>query len=1059
MKFFQATHSVLLASLVCTSFIQAATASLPEQNDLFEVKIRPLLVTHCIRCHGETKQEASLKLSTHDGVLKGGESGPIIVPGQPLKSRLLEALRYESLEMPPSGQLDDHVIQAVEHWILRGAPWPENVVLVPANPITAKDHDWWCYQPVTQPQIPSLSEPVEEWCQNEIDYFVKAKLISQKISPSPRASPLTLLRRIHYAITGLPPDDHILVSTKNGTTLQDPEAVTQLVDDLLDQQSYGEHQARFWLDLVRYADSDGYRADHKRPQAKQYRDYIIASFNNDKPYDRFIMEQLAGDEIDPGNRDAVIGTMFLRHWIYEWNQRDVEGQWEKILDDLTETTADVFLAQSIRCARCHDHKFDPLLQKDYYRLRSFFAAFLPNESRPIADLDVLAKHVEQQQLWERATASIRRRLDTIERPLLLKHATGQKPEMFPPKIQAMLAKNPMDRTPYEHQIVAMASRQFELHPEKLKEFLEKDAQEQRQQLLKTLSSYDRLKPEPLPTQAFVASDVGTVAPAMFIPESSASSPINPGFPTLFSPAAAVITPTPRVLSTTGRRTALARWIANTSNPLTARVLINRIWQQHFGRGLSASTNDLGHLGVAPSHPDLLDWLATWFMKEGWSIKKLHRLILTSATYHQTSNRKPDKHIATIDSDNTLLWRMNPRRLSGEEFMDSVLNASGLISPNSSKQRAIYRPVLRNKPDPILAALDLPDRVQPAGKRHQTTTPTQALLFSNGNWLQDQTQNITRTLRSTSDIEFINTLHRRLFSRPPSKNEMVESKNFIRAYETLVSHQPRHLEDTHLDVMPALQEASQTPAVRFGSEADLSIHFDTTDNLPTSHFTVQAHILLRSLFKDAKVRVIASTWTGDPKQPGWSFGITSTKSRYKPRNLILQLVGKTDDGENIHYEVIPSNLHLELNQPYFVAVSVDLADRSENGITFFLRKLGKNNSTSQKAHVPHEVTRFIQTGQPLRLGRRGDAHRWDGLIADFKLSAATLSEHDIASETHRNPVLHWQFRNATAIGQDISGQNNHAVVDHDTHQQLPPHDQARAALLHAFFNTNEVLYID
>ncbi|MEO1992943.1 MAG: DUF1549 and DUF1553 domain-containing protein, partial [Pirellulales bacterium] len=663
------------------------------------------------------------------------------------------------------------------------------------------------------------------------------------------------------------------------------------------------------------------------PHAKEYRDYVIQSFNDDKPYDRFIMEQLAGDEIDPGNREAIIGTMFLRHWIYEWNQRDVEGQWQKILDDLTETTADVFLAQSIRCARCHDHKFDPLLQKDYYRLQSFFAAFLPTESKPVADLDTLTTYVEQLKRWEHATASIRRRLDTIERPLLLKHATGQKPEMFPPKIQDMLAKNPMERTPYERQIVAMASRQFEFHPEKIDQFLDDDTKAERQQLLTTLSSYDSLKPDPLPTQPFVAGDVGTIAPAIFIPESSAAASIAPGFPTLFSPDAAVIEPASAVLSTTGRRTALARWITDSSNPLTARVLVNRIWQQHFGTGLSASTNDLGHLGVAPSHPELLDWLAAWFMQEGWSIKKLHRLILTSATYHQTSKRKPDKHIASIDANNTLLWRTNPRRLSGEEFMDSILVTTGIVSKDSSKNRAIYRKVLRNKPDPILAAFDLPDRIQSAGKRHRTTTPTQALLLSNGAWLQEQAHAITQKLQATSDTEFIETVHRRLFSRPPTKNEISKSKTFIDAYETLVPPQPHHPGDTHLVVMPKSNAASKTHAVRFGSESDLSIHFDTPESLPTSHFTIQARILLYSLFKDAKVRVIASTWNGDAKQPGWSLGVTSTKSRYKPRNLILQVVGKTEDGENIHYEVIPSNLHIELDKPYFVAVSVDLTDRS------------------------------------------------------------------------------------------------------------------------------------
>lgn len=646
--------------------------------------------------------------------------------------------------------------------------------------ISVEDHAWWAYQPITDPPVPEVHD--DGWCRNEIDRFVLARLAQKDIRPAPQAEPWQLRRRVHFAVTGLPPDASLWATTR-----RENEGYEKLVDALLDHPAYGENQARFWLDLVRYADSDGYKADHLRPDAHLYRDYVIRSFNADKPYDRFIVEQLAGDELDPGNRDALIATMYLRHGIYEYNQRDVELQWQAILNDITETTADVFLAQGLKCARCHDHKFDPLLQRDFYRLKAFFAAYQPREDMPVADLAARTAHFKKLRAWQEATAEIRRRLHNIERPVLLRHATGEGFDKFVETIRSMISKRPSERTPYEHQIASLASRQFELHPAKLGEWLEPELEAQRQRLRARLAEFDEMKPAPLPTIGFVAGDVGPVAPPTFIPDAPRQTPVAPGVPTILDPAPAQIIPPPAALQSTGRRTALARWIADRANPLTARVIVNRIWQQHFGRGLVETTSDFGQLGEPPSHPKLLDWLASRFTEDGWSLKKLHRRILTSATYQQTTLRPIDARLAKLDPDNKLLWRMNSRRLTGEEIYDTLLSASHELKEQG---RAIYQPLRRNQIHPLLAAFDMPDRIRSCSKRYQTTTPSQALFLTNGAWARERARKMARRFASQGDGTFVQSIYQTFFGREADQRESTMAADFLAAYyESMTCDKP------------------------------------------------------------------------------------------------------------------------------------------------------------------------------------------------------------------------------------------------------------------------------
>ena len=1035
-----------LAILLLFPFTLSAAELSRADEELFEVHVRPVLVKNCIGCHGQAKQEGALRLTTLPEMMRGGDSGAAIVPGKPEESLLIEAIRYESYEMPPEKQMDQKTIDGLVKWVKAGAPWPAGVVLRPLSNITDEDRQWWCIQPIADPEVPKVDD--KGWCRNEIDHFIYARLAKEGVKPAREAAPAKLARRVHFALTGLPPDAAVMAEAQ-----QNEQFYNALVDRLLESPAYGENQARLWLDLVRFAESDGYRADGFRPHAHQYRDYVIASFNEDKPYDRFITEQLAGDEVDPGNRDAVIGTMFLRHWIYEHNQRDVEKQWQEILSDITETTGDVFMAQGMKCARCHDHKFDPILHEDYYRMKAFFAAFQPVEKYPVADLEKRTAYSEQMKAWEAATEDIRKELHEIESGPLLQHATREGFDKFIVEIRKMISKRVVDRTPYEQQIASLAARQFDLHPDKLPEWLDEKTEARRQELRKRLAEYDSMKPAPLPTQPFVATDVGPQAPPTYVGDDAENKAVEPGFLTILADKPATITPTPTALQTTGRRSALARWLTGPKNPLTARVMVNRIWQQHFGKGLVETASDFGHLGQPPSHPELLDWLASRFIEDGWSIKSIHRRILTSAAYRQTSLRAPDEKLQRIDPTNKLIWRVNPRRLTGEELIDTVLTASGELK---SKKRAVYKTIRRNKLDPVMALFDYPDRIRSVGKRHQTTTSMQALLLTNGSWANERAAAMAGKLAGQSDADFVRDAYLPLLSREPSAEELSQATQFLQAYAALSPDETAKGAESLLVKMPG----TGNQAVNFQAKKLPKLTARPSDSFPDGDFTIEAVVLLRSLYPDASVRTIAAHWDNNHRHVGWSFGVTSTKSAYKPRNLILQLIGNTnDDQEPHHYEVVASNLRPELNKPYYLAASVSLRDTSEKGITFYMKDLSRKDSVMQTAKVPHEVVEGIRSNINLSIGGRLGHHSWDGPIDWVRLHNRALLAEEIADSTAGKPVGDWQFESADQLGYDTSEYANHLSVQSGDLQLKTPRDYARIALIHTLLNSNELLYVD
>ncbi len=1033
----------------------------PEQIKLFETHARPVLVAHCLKCHGPDKQKGKLRIDSLQALLAGGESGPAIVPGKPDQSLLIEAVRRESFEMPPDEELGNEAIEGLVAWIQAGAPWPggPEYAIRPQPKITDEDRQWWCFQPIADPPVPPHDG---QWVKNDIDPFILRQLSAQGLAPNSPADRLALMRRAYFDLTGLPPTPEEVAAFQADDS---PTAYEALVDRLLESPRYGEHWARHWLDLVRYADSDGYRQDAFRPEAYRYREYVIRSFNDDKPYDRFVTEQLAGDEVDPGSRDAQIATMFLRHWIYEFNQRDVETQWQAILNDVTETTSDVLLGMGMGCARCHDHKFDPLLQKDYYRLQAFFAPLFPRDDQAVATLEERMAFNKQQQAWERQTADIRRKLFEIENPVLLKHAGGQGFDKFVDEIKAMMRKRDTEREPYEQQIATLAARQLEFDRKKLPEQLNDDQKARWEALQKQLAEFEALKPKPLATVAFVASDVGSAAPPTFIPDDPDKTPIEPGFLTILDPAPAEIIPPHESLQSTGRRTALARWITDPRNPLTARVIVNRIWQQHFGRGLVATTSDFGRLGEPPSHPELLDWLASRFVAEGWKLKSLHRLIMTSATYRQAATVPAGSKALTVDPKNRLLWRMNRKRLSAEQLRDSMLFVSGDLDASmggasvdaSKPRRSIYTKIMRNKLDDLLTSFDAPDSIRSTDERNQTTTSTQALLMINGAWPLARAKSWAGRLQklSSSDRDVVATAFLAAYGRPATPAEIAEALAFLNGAGEGTS-------DPEQTVMSAAIPGRAGQAIDLDpASLSKSIIVDNSDVLPSGDFTIEAVIYLRSLYPDATVRTIVSQWNDNNKHPGWSLGVTSQKSRYEPRNLILQLVGDPQQG-GAGYEVIASNLRPELNKPYYVAVSVKIGDTTETGVTFYMKDLFEEQAELQSAGVKHKVTDHYRSDVPVVLGGRHGStrHYWDGLLDDVRISNKALTQDQLLiSDPSSNAATVGFFQFEPSLGLLADSSPSQLAARMSTTQPTTRREQALVDFCHVLLNSNEFLYLD
>jgi hypothetical protein len=638
-------------------------------KEFFIQKVQPLLQQKCFGCHGEDKDgiEGELDMSTREGLLKGGESAkPSLVPGQPEKSPMYLAIlrQDDDFKMPPKDRnaLSKDEIEIVRQWILSGAPW----ATAPTNGATKpkwsyKAEDIWAFQPVKKVSVPKIAKPKSQ-IKNPIDAFISEKLVEKNLQSAPRADKVTLIRRATFDLTGLPPtpkeiDD--FVSDKSA------EAFDKVIERLLASPRYGEQWARHWLDVVRYADTDGFSNDYERPNAWRYRDYVIRSFNSDKPYDQFVAEQIAGDEIDSNDPEKLIATGMLRMGPWEQTAMSVAAVTRQLfLDDVTASIGATYLGLTTGCAKCHDHKFDPIPTKDYYRLQSCFAP-TQFESRKV---DFLAN--ENTKGFEKETERVKSGLKSNKEKLKV---IRQKREAA---VQEFLKEKGL---------------------KDLKDLPEKDRPQKdfgltsvdlgEEKAIRKRIEYYEHELDRFQAKAFSVSSGGL--------EKKIKTPVINILVggALESPGEAV---TPGLLSVVynsddsknpsdwntipqtdeGRRLKLAEWIASSENPLTARVMVNRIWQYHFGKGIVGTPNNFGKMGKRPTHPELLDWLADYFVGHKWSIKEMHRLIMKSEAYQQSATPVDAKLSKKNDPENNLYSHFIPRRLTAEELRDGILLVSG-----------------------------------------------------------------------------------------------------------------------------------------------------------------------------------------------------------------------------------------------------------------------------------------------------------------------------------------------------------------------------------------------
>ncbi|HEX6986274.1 MAG TPA: DUF1549 and DUF1553 domain-containing protein [Planctomycetaceae bacterium] len=687
--------------------------------------------------------------------------------------------------------------------------------------ITDAEREHWAFRPVVRPAVPAAGHAA-----TPVDTFVLARLESQGLSLSPEADRRTLLRRLKLDLLGLPPTPEEVEAFVSDPA---PDAYERVVERYLASPRYGERWGRHWLDLVRYADTDGYNADGDRPLAHRYRDYVVRAFNANLPYDRFVREQIAGDELYPESEDALVATGYLRLWPDEHNASDVHKARQDALNDITGNVGSVFLGLTIACAQCHDHKFDPILQTDYYELQAYFAGVLPQNQVPVGPADELRRYEKALAEWERQSDPVRSELYELEAGAKRK-AGHVKRLKFPADVLEAIDTRPEDRTTRQRQLAWWAERQVdgEIKPDELEKHFSETERARREELRAKLAELERAKPQPpghVTAMAVVDSPAGPAESYLLLTGSydTAFDEVRPKGLTVLEPVstAAEAVPVPRPGSS-GRRAALAAWLTDPANPLPARVMVNRIWQGHFGKGLVEAANDFGVQTPEPTHPDLLDWLAAEFVDSGWDVKALHRLIVTSATYRQSSAiadfglRIADSSQVdpqSLDPENTLLWHFPRRRLEAEAIRDSLLFVSGGLademygpgvrpelppgfttgqawkvteSPQDRNRRSVYVYAKRNLPHPFLAAFDLPDMFESCGGRVTTTTAPQALALLNDRQVLAAAETLAARLLATEDsldpAPIVERAFRTALGRPPAAEEIDAALTFLREQE-------------------------------------------------------------------------------------------------------------------------------------------------------------------------------------------------------------------------------------------------------------------------------------
>jgi hypothetical protein len=774
-------YLLILVAFALPHSLAAAESDLPSQAI-------GILSKNCYSCHAGTVAIAGLKLDNPADL-----ADEIIVPGKPADSRLWLMINGKGRAMmPPAGKMSAADLNVIKAWIEAGAKWPQAKAGTPAAA-----SKWWAFQKPKVHIPPVLNAP---FVNNEVDRFVLAKLNEKGFQPAPAASRAAFIRRLSFNLHGLPPaltDVEAFVNDKS------PDAYEKLVDRMLASKHYGEKWGKHWLDLVRYGDTGGFEQDPYMLYAWRYRDYVIDSFNADKPYDRFVKEQIAGDELfeDPA---AQQGTGYYtvgpnRDMLYK--VEDINRV--ETLTDYVDTTSSVFLGLTTGCARCHDHKYDPIPQKDYYRMQAIFAPFQKtrvflhyNNARGYD----LSENTRTFKLYDIGTE-----LASIKKPYFEK-MKAERLAKLGAEVEAAFATDEEQRSPqqkvlFERYNKSVSPRDDEIWPilnDRDKDRLDKA----KSRLLSLYGSYGTGPFSPGLT------DVGRESPKTFVPGKGTpfGEEVKPGFLTALG--GGDIPEPPLDSLTTQRRKALAEWLASPENPLTARVMVNRVWQFHFGRGLVATSSDYGMRGAAPSHPELLDWLTQRFIADGWSLKKLHKLILLSSTYRQQAESNPASaaKVREQDPDNIFLSHFNRRRLEAEEVRDAVLSASGQLNAKmygvpvvpelapeelfgmslgpgtfwpvttnkaEHQRRSIYMLARRTYRMPMLEVFDQPEGVLSCSRRENSTTATQSLSLLNSRFIVDQASAL-----ATSANADINKIWRSVLRRNPDAAEVKMAEEFL-----------------------------------------------------------------------------------------------------------------------------------------------------------------------------------------------------------------------------------------------------------------------------------------
>ena len=746
------TQFAAVCYLLCCCHVTFGQEESP--TDHFESAIRPLLIAHCIECHGPDRQESGLRLDSRPGWMKGGDRGPAIVPGDPENSILLLAVKHAdpNLQMPEE-KLSDADIAAIEKWIREGAVDPRETAEASSKHVVSDPRTFWSFQPVRDLDPPAVSQP--DWVRTPVDAFILAQLDTNGLKPSPRADARTLVRRAYFDLIGLPPTPEQVAAFEREPT---QDAWARLIDQLLASPQYGERWGRHWLDVARYADSGGFETDVYYRNAWRYRDYVVKSFNDDKPYDVFVQEQIAGDELWPDditlNGNYTIAPEKVRHleaWtgtglytlgpqVHESNMDGKKIRYETY-SDWVDTTGAAFMGLTFSCARCHDHKFDPITQQDYYALQAIFSASREIEY-PIIDAMGIT---DFKQHYPRILA-----VEESRRAL----------QMFDARM-AGKALSAEEQTERQNLLNAIANNVLAL-PENtalgvpLVGLMETP----------TVSVLGHERPE-------------LIAPVYLLNRGELSRPrdaVAPGLPEALKRASGWQESMPGHLK---NRAALAQWLTSPKHPLTARVMVNRIWHGHFGRGLVGSLNDFGQMGERPTHPELLDWLAGQFMKSGWSIKQMHRTMMLSSTYQMHSVATSEEN-ASIDPQNRHFWKMNRRRLEAEVLWDSIHSVAGTLNlkmggrpvvpplepeagapgywivsadPAEHTRRGLYILQRRNYRFPMFDVFDLPVNAVSAPARDVTTVAPQALWMMNNPTAVRQSQAFAARLRNELNADW------------------------------------------------------------------------------------------------------------------------------------------------------------------------------------------------------------------------------------------------------------------------------------------------------------------